>query len=719
MQTFQNRLQFLRRRLEQLDCTMSPKLYLWVTINALKDSYPRKYEFLVRDMEKDSLTWEALMEELAKEDSKEKTTLLLSTQVNNSKKNRIHCTSCRYPHAADWPLCPGCNKHHPGGEDKCFVLHPELKEAHERKKKEAKEAKDGKSSTQQPSQRAAPTSIGFNSSLVSIKIETLLSSQSIEKALDEGVITKDSIVYDSGAAAYTFNDLKWFTSIELLDQPRLFAASNGGTSTIQYIGTARLIVERSNGSTCTMTLEKALYNPDSPCNLLSSGKLRKNGCIFHGLKDQLVRKEDGVELATVKWIAEVATLVAQEPNGINNDVTNYLLSNLDYKVLHRRFMHASKNVVIRACEQSGIKINKSQAKDHHCEGCSVNKSTEIVSREPPVQLTGPGQLIRMDLIEHDPGHVGYRYSCHQVDEWSGFHWITFLKTKDEAFPAFQRFVEKFKLQTRLDIQAIGIDGGTEFGQSSRLFTSSKLMEWAKEKGIIIKRTVPHTHYQNGLAERAGRTIMDKARTAMWQANIPSELWPFAMEASVMITNLLPTEANEGFKSPYQKMAEELKLHNSVTVPHLLHIKTYGCRAYVHEKKEKRRNRDKMGPRAQIGKLIGYDGRKIYWIWLPKTNKIVRASSVRFYEGEEDLIDQRDDRELEYEVEFDDPIAGQNDVVEGTCWSVGPIDNTLIEDNNFKPKAGPNTSQKDSTKPHSQLLTQPLSQLALTLRTQSK
>lgn len=79
---------------------------------------------------------------------------------------------------------------------------------------------------------------------------------------------KDSIVYDLDAASYTFNDLKWFTLIELLDQPRLFVASNGGILTIRYSGTASLIDRRLDGSICKITLEKVLYNLDAACNLL-------------------------------------------------------------------------------------------------------------------------------------------------------------------------------------------------------------------------------------------------------------------------------------------------------------------------------------------------------------------------------------------------------------------------------------------------------------------
>jgi hypothetical protein len=49
--------------------------------------------------------------------------------------------------------------------------------------------------------------------------------------------------------------------------------------------------------------------------------------------------------------------------------------------------------------------------------------------------------------------------------------------------------------------------------------------------------------------------------------------------------------------------------------------------------------DKFEGRAHVGKLVGYEGRTIYRIWLPLENKIVRTTDVTF--DEEDLFVQSD------------------------------------------------------------------------------
>ena len=39
--------------------------------------------------------------------------------------------------------------------------------------------------------------------------------------------------------------------------------------------------------------------------------------------------------------------------------------------------------------------------------------------------------------------------------------------------------------------------------------------------------------------------MDRARAAMIEANMPTELWPFAVQTAALITNLLLGKMNEG------------------------------------------------------------------------------------------------------------------------------------------------------------------------------
>jgi hypothetical protein len=62
-EAFVTQIQYLRRRLKELDCEVGDKPALWIAIGAIKDSYKEHYMFFVRDMANKVMTWEKLMTE--------------------------------------------------------------------------------------------------------------------------------------------------------------------------------------------------------------------------------------------------------------------------------------------------------------------------------------------------------------------------------------------------------------------------------------------------------------------------------------------------------------------------------------------------------------------------------------------------------------------------------------------------------------------------------
>jgi len=56
---------------------------------------------------------------------------------------------------------------------------------------------------------------------------------------------------------------------------------------------------------------------------------------------------------------------------------------------------------------------------------------------------------------------------------------------------------------------------------------------------------------------------------------------------------------------------------------------YGYKTYTLDKRVKKG--DKLGPRATIGYLVGYDSTNIYRIWIPSLHKVIRTRDVTFDE----------------------------------------------------------------------------------------
>jgi hypothetical protein len=56
------------------------------------------------------------------------------------------------------------------------------------------------------------------------------------------------------------------------------------------------------------------------------------------------------------------------------------------------------------------------------------------------------------------------------------------------------------------------------------YSSKKLTEHLKAGGTLAEVTTLYTPEQNGVAERAIRTVWSKVRVAIEDSNLPKELW---------------------------------------------------------------------------------------------------------------------------------------------------------------------------------------------------
>lgn len=142
-EAFVTRIQYLRRRLKELDCEVGDKPALWIAIGAIKDSYKEHYMFFVRDMSNKVMTWEKLMTEYsaiaAKErmefgmasvrittNSKPEGNLKSDNKTNNkfASGDKKWCGKCQREVSVKAMHCKECDKCH--GGQVCWKMHPEL-----------------------------------------------------------------------------------------------------------------------------------------------------------------------------------------------------------------------------------------------------------------------------------------------------------------------------------------------------------------------------------------------------------------------------------------------------------------------------------------------------------------------------------------------------------------------------------------------------------------
>ena len=143
-----------------------------------------------------------------------------------------------------------------------------------------------------------------------------------------------------------------------------------------------------------------------------------------------------------------------------------------------------------------------------------------------------------------------------------------LKQKSDAFSAFKQFKAYAENQLNATIKAIRDDKGGEY--MSR--------EWealCTTAGIHRQHTVRNEPYQNGVAERANRTLSEGITTMLNEAHLPPTFWWDAVAAFVHVHNRSLTSAlsDSTAKTPYKLWYK--------SKPDVSHLRVFGCTTYVH------------------------------------------------------------------------------------------------------------------------------------------
>ena len=101
------------------------------------------------------------------------------------------------------------------------------------------------------------------------------------------------------------------------------------------------------------------------------------------------------------------------------------------------------------------------------------------------------------------------------------------------------------------------------------------------RGIEFEKCAPDTHEQNGLAERMGRVIIEKARAIRLSGKLPHALWQEIIASAVYLYNQTPRQSLE-WKSPYEAFHEVTMPVEGVSGPKkptLNHLKAYALLYY--------------------------------------------------------------------------------------------------------------------------------------------
>lgn len=238
-----------------------------------------------------------------------------------------------------------------------------------------------------------------------------------------------------------------------------------------------------------------------------------------------------------------------------------------HEVWHRRLAHLNHRSMqlLKQGMVTGISYNNGNFLQ--CIACIEGKQTRLpFPKKSFNRATDILELVHTDLCGpmSCTSFSGSKYFLIFIDDYTRKTFCYFLNRKDEVFDKFKIWKALVENQTNKKLKAIRSDNGCEY-------MSSKFQNFLRDNGIQHQTTVPYSPQQNGVAERANRSIMEKARCMLQEAGLKQQYWAEAVNTAVYIKNRSPTIAVKGVTP------EEKWTNKKVSISHL---RIFGCIAYA-------------------------------------------------------------------------------------------------------------------------------------------
>ena len=134
----------------------------------------------------------------------------------------------------------------------------------------------------------------------------------------------------------------------------------------------------------------------------------------------------------------------------------------------------------------------------------------------------------------------------------------------------------------------------------------------------MKKTIPGTPQQNGMAECMNRILNERARSMRLHAGLSKTFWADVVSTATYLINRGPSVSME-FRLPEEVWSgKEVKFS---------HLQVFGCISYVHIDSDAR---SKLDAKSKICFFIGYGDEKFgYRFWDEQNKKIIRSRNVIF------------------------------------------------------------------------------------------
>ena len=200
-----------------------------------------------------------------------------------------------------------------------------------------------------------------------------------------------------------------------------------------------------------------------------------------------------------------------------------------------------------------------------CHACQLGKSHCLPFHLFPTVSSHPLDLVFLDVWGPSPiaSVNGNKYYVCFIDDFSKFTWLYPISCKSDVLAIFKKFQAHVERFFGRKLKALQTDWSGEF---------QKLNPFLVQCGIFHRASCPHTHQQNGSAERKHKHILETDLTLLTNASLSLSYSDKAFTTTCFLINRLPSPVIHN-KSLFEALFHQLPDYNF--------LKVFGCACWPH------------------------------------------------------------------------------------------------------------------------------------------
>jgi hypothetical protein len=198
------------------------------------------------------------------------------------------------------------------------------------------------------------------------------------------------------------------------------------------------------------------------------------------------------------------------------------------KELHSMLGHAGKKALKHLPAEVGYR--KSTFED--CSTCKLGKGVQTSFKSRLNYVKRVLARIHSDFMGPLPQAEKSLYILTFLDEKSRYLHTVCARSRSQFEIFFREYKARVELVTGVRIIRLRTDGAAEMWSKS-------MEELCKETGLEHELVSPYLHQQNGLIERAQRSLLQRIRCMLIEGKLANHMWEHAVSLATLMYNVTP------------------------------------------------------------------------------------------------------------------------------------------------------------------------------------